>query len=207
MKYTLRRKARYKKRRKTRKYKQKGGAGDDCPICFEPLNERATITTSCNHTFHASCIKETCEKMYRNKRKQCICPLCRKDIDGDIPKKIVAEPKYDPNHITAATFTYYINDLLYESPSVDPEEILDEIMKSYHDENNFEFDNDIYWKIMEFEKIHVFTTIDRVPLYIYKFNGFVDQVPLRHRISVFSNHKYYNFEMDDDGITDVSEIE
>ena len=43
---------------------------NDCSICLEKLNEKHSVITSCNHSFHKECLK----KLKLNSDK---CPLCR----------------------------------------------------------------------------------------------------------------------------------
>lgn len=44
---------------------------NQCPICFESIDNYNSCTTSCNHTFHLSCLLQS---------KQNNCPICRKII-------------------------------------------------------------------------------------------------------------------------------
>ena len=54
--------------------KQIGGSSNDCPICFNNLNDSPIITTNCNHKFHAECLQSW--QLIRN-----TCPLCRANLD------------------------------------------------------------------------------------------------------------------------------
>lgn len=46
--------------------------GDDCPICWEPL-ETFVSETECKHRFHTKCL---CTSI----RKDPLCPLCRRSL-------------------------------------------------------------------------------------------------------------------------------
>ncbi len=51
-----------------------------CPICYEDLNNNVnneSYKTSCNHTFHISCIRDWYNQNYYN-----TCPCCRQE-DGN----------------------------------------------------------------------------------------------------------------------------
>jgi hypothetical protein len=48
---------------------------DDCSICLDPLTLKPCVMTSCNHTFHRSCMFKL-----ENTHKFPLCPLCRKHI-------------------------------------------------------------------------------------------------------------------------------
>jgi RING-like zinc finger len=52
-----------------------------CSICLDPMhgNKRKLFTTSCNHSFHATC--------FRNLRCM-LCPLCRQVVEPDIDHSI-----------------------------------------------------------------------------------------------------------------------
>lgn len=47
----------------------------DCPICLSPLSGHALFTTTCGHTFHFDCIKQSV-KIGPNT----LCPLCRNNV-------------------------------------------------------------------------------------------------------------------------------
>lgn len=49
--------------------------GGDCIICMKPIFEKDKTITSCNHTFHFSCLIKNF-KYNKNTGEQ--CPLCRK---------------------------------------------------------------------------------------------------------------------------------
>jgi len=50
---------------------------DCCIICHETINQFDTLTTTCNHTFHASCI----DRWARTGGNFVgTCPICRNDI-------------------------------------------------------------------------------------------------------------------------------
>ena len=50
--------------------------------------------------------------------------------------------------------------------------------------------------IMEFEKRHVSSRLNRKKLYVYQFNGFIQKIPFfRH------GKKYFRYRLDHDGIT------
>lgn len=64
---------------------------DDCSICLEPLTVKQCVKTSCNHTFHRSCMFQL-----ENTYKFPSCPLCRKNmypIPNDSDKDIFLQLK------------------------------------------------------------------------------------------------------------------
>ena len=56
---------------------------NDCVLCFEPLSDKETRTTLCNHTFHKNCLLELSKKSSTRTRDDFPCPLCRKAITDD----------------------------------------------------------------------------------------------------------------------------
>jgi len=204
------------KKRKFRNRKNKRGGAEedqeDCPICFEPMSSENEITTSCGHKFHKDCILQTCKIQYWNKNiNECLCPLCRKDIDEEIKQLLppAPVPDFDPKHLTMETFPLYINYELSHLPEENPDSALYNLLYSFvglddlpidvHDplidREGVETPN-----IMEFTKMHVANRFsDRNPLYVYYFNGFVNAVPQR----IEPNKKYYAFVLDEDGITEL----
>lgn len=46
---------------------------NECSICLDTINDKDLYQTSCNHTFHRSCIQKWVQKHLS-------CPLCRTDI-------------------------------------------------------------------------------------------------------------------------------
>jgi hypothetical protein len=69
------------KKRKIVKGGEPNEREDDCAICLETLNnpDNPDITLSCQHKFHKNCMIDTC----KNKRGNCLCPLCRKVLSLD----------------------------------------------------------------------------------------------------------------------------
>jgi len=62
----------------TNKYKCSTGIYGECPICYEPLKDNDVIELACNHTYHASCIKDwvKCDK-----ETSLLCPYCTHNIE------------------------------------------------------------------------------------------------------------------------------
>ena len=54
----------------------------ECPICLESIGKTNCMTTSCGHTFHASCI-------IRNLHSSHLCPMCRAPIDEEPKQSLV----------------------------------------------------------------------------------------------------------------------
>lgn len=206
-----------KKRHFRIKKNKRGGAEEDeniCPICFEPLTSENELTTSCGHKFHKECLIQTCKIQYWDKdiNNKCLCPLCRQDIDTEIKQILPPEPEFDPRHLTMETFPLYINYKLSLLPEENPDNTLYYLLYSFVglddlpievfdpliDRERIETPN-----IMEFTKMHVANRFsDRIPLYVYYFNGFVHTMPRR----IEPNKKYYAFVLDDDGITELDEF-
>ena len=67
-------KKRNNKKKKTLKNRNKKGGNDDCPICFDSINnDEEKYLTPCNHKFHKKCIEDWIK--INN-----TCPICRADI-------------------------------------------------------------------------------------------------------------------------------
>lgn len=66
-----------------------------CPICYEDMETRTTVTTVCNHTFCLSCVM-----MMRSYNNNNSCPLCRGDILST--EELISEneivPVFTANH-------------------------------------------------------------------------------------------------------------
>lgn len=48
--------------------------GDDCIICFYPMDIKPTTKTNCGHKFHTECLEKW-------KSKKNTCPICRKPLE------------------------------------------------------------------------------------------------------------------------------
>ena len=114
---------------------------DKCPICFEPLAIKQTVTTECNHTFHEDCLNGWCQAKGLN----VTCPTCRGDIQEtceeigpfnsseleifkyiclnqwkpgskEMARRLIANPKFDPNvrHDDESLFSYLARCLHWE---------------------------------------------------------------------------------------------
>ena len=59
----------------------------ECPICFERVDKKNSITTECGHTFHASCMMK---HAYLNGFK---CPYCRSTM---VEPEVEAVPGTEP---------------------------------------------------------------------------------------------------------------
>jgi hypothetical protein len=56
---------------------------DDCPICFEPIENTNNITTECGHKFHANCLLQNVSLNGYS------CPCCRTQmIQGNSPQYV-----------------------------------------------------------------------------------------------------------------------
>jgi hypothetical protein len=202
-------------KRKTNKRKMKGGNGDDCPICLDPLDAEETITTPCKHTFHKKCILDTCKLSFWNKNKKCLCPMCRGDIDVNIRKLLPAKEQFDPDHLTMETFPLFLNYTLSKNAEEDPFETLDDLLSSFSGGDNLPVDvhdpliDDATHaqtpNIMEFKRLHISSNLNRKPNYIYQFEGFVKKIPSQGYSVIFNPNKvdkqYYRYVLDENGIT------
>lgn len=86
--FGMRRKHKNYRKKTLRNKKFRGGDGeeDECPLCFEPLEDEPTIETNCfnldtetiyHHKFHRVCLRNWCNSGMA-KRNQ--CPLCQANI-------------------------------------------------------------------------------------------------------------------------------
>jgi len=76
----MRRKHRNYKKKTLRNKKFRGGDGEDCPICTNPLTDNPTIETDCKHTFHRDCLRTWCNIPRFNNITP--CPMCRSRINN-----------------------------------------------------------------------------------------------------------------------------
>lgn len=57
-----------------------------CTICLEPLSKETNITTtSCGHTFHASCLLKASQRTPT-------CPLCRTSLFEESSEEVESDP-------------------------------------------------------------------------------------------------------------------
>lgn len=217
MKKNFRKMKSYKKNKKShnntktkRIQNKRGGADEECSICYDPINEDNKVTTPCGHNFHKECLIQTCKVMYWRNNNICLCPLCRQDIDISTNNLLPIEEKFDPKHLTINTFPLYINYMLSRLPEENPDETLEDLLISFAEKDELPIavhdpiinpeNNTVTPNIMQFKKMHVATRLsDRKPLYIYYFDGFIKNVPKLKFLR--RNKKYYAFLMDEDGIT------
>jgi hypothetical protein len=94
---------------------------EECPICLEEINNDIHITT-CNHTFHKSCIKKC----------GILCPLCRVDITDKLPNTNLINPvlnrsaRINWEHLSnlnpvTATQNFTINGRNFSNPIIHPD--------------------------------------------------------------------------------------
>ena len=57
---------------------------DECPICFEELNDtnygKAVFIVPCGHRYHIECLKE----WHKSRDKQCFCPECNQVVQATL---------------------------------------------------------------------------------------------------------------------------
>lgn len=67
------------------KNKNYNNINNECPICFDNINNSDSIVLECNHQFHNNCLKNliihNCKNEYNNIFN---CPICRKEYNLDI---------------------------------------------------------------------------------------------------------------------------
>ena len=64
----------------------------DCPICYESLDTRSTISTPCMHTFHDTCLTIWLTNGHT-------CPICRTTIGRSIsPTSVLDFAFFEANH-------------------------------------------------------------------------------------------------------------
>ena len=51
----------------------------ECPVCYASLYKGKTFKTTCNHVFHAKCLK----RWYKNNTS---CPMCRQEPKPPSPE-------------------------------------------------------------------------------------------------------------------------
>ncbi|XBJ19116.1 hypothetical protein VPH35_010141 [Triticum aestivum] len=63
--------------KKRRKIVTEEGAGQECPVCFEPLENDAAAWPGCSlpHVFHGACLEETLKESEK-------CPICRRRLSS-----------------------------------------------------------------------------------------------------------------------------
>ncbi|KAI0521262.1 SNF2 family N-terminal domain-containing protein [Xylaria bambusicola] len=50
--------------------------GEDCPICYDPIQTHDPVITACKHRFGRTCILDALKRQER-------CPMCRQELTGD----------------------------------------------------------------------------------------------------------------------------
>jgi hypothetical protein len=181
-----------KKNKATRTKKRKivkGGEKErenECAVCYEELNnqDNPDITLSCQHTFHRTCMINTCRHM----RSDCTCPLCRTVLTPqDLNVLRIATPPPPPlpelPYLDSIDeFRTYINNKL-RAPTRNPLEKLEKALYEFVGTDRLPYE--IFDDIMEFELQQI------GPLYRYRFLGIVRQldVPRNHVV----NKKYFRY--------------
>ena len=183
---------------------------DECAICYEELNnpDNPDITLSCQHTFHRTCMINTCRHM----RDDCTCPLCRtvltpQDLDALgiaqplvqqlpvpepralpeslPPRRRARRPEVPPQLDTIDEFRNYINDKL-RAPTREPLEKLDTVLTKFLGTDSLPVE--LYEDAMEFE----LEQIGPASFHRYRFIRIVDlrDIPApENRL----NKKYFRF--------------
>ena len=198
-----------KTRRKMRRMrKMRGGQEEkeECPICLEDFSDpNNVITLLCNHKFHKTCMKATCEA--KTIVSICFCPLCRKQLSEQEIQELgvvqgpVEMPAYNfpPYLMTIDDFKTYINNKL-RAPTRQPLEALNRELDEFLGTDSLPFD--IFDKIMEFDLEQI------ASLHRYRFIGIVQNVPanrLNKKYFVFTDHNDETGE-DSDTAFDVYEV-
>ena len=179
----------------------------DCPICMDEIDETVNcVITECGHYFHTKCLIQACY-MYWEKDDNCLCPICRRNIQYQMKYVSSFEDKLNPYNLTLEEFILYINNNLSIIPEEDPYITLISLLNKYNETDylpinvhspqiNLETNKEIPF-MMEFQKEYIATRlVDRKPLYIYVFTGFVNKKKFFK-----DNKKYFEYIIDDDGIT------
>ena len=193
------------KKTRRRMRKMRGGQEEECPICLEDFTDpNNAITLTCNHKFHKTCMKATCEASQGT--GQCVCPLCRKVLSPqeiqDLGVEIVLPTRYynfPPYLATIDDFKTYINNKL-RAPTRYPLEVLNRELFEFLGTDVLPFE--IFDKIMEFDLEQI------ASLHRYRFIGIVQNTPYNRgnkKYFVFTEH---NDETGEDGDTawDVYEV-
>ena len=198
----------YKKPIKKTRRRMRGGEEEkeECPICFEEFDDpNNVITLSCNHKFHKTCMKSTCES--KTIVSICFCPLCRKQLSEQELQELgvvqgpIEAPTYNfpPYLLTIDDFKTYINNKL-RAPTRQPLEALNRELFEFLGTDSLPFE--IFDKIMEFD-LEQIATLNR-----YRFIGIVQNVPfnrLNKKYFVFTDHNDETGE-DSDTAFDVYEV-
>ena len=72
---------------------------EDCPICYDSLENGETRTTCCNHTFHRTCLKQWVQT--KKQYGHVPCPMCRTTLQ----KPLEAPPPPLPIRINCTGIT------------------------------------------------------------------------------------------------------
>lgn len=95
-----------KRSRKSRRRSRRRSKGV-CPICMDDLDKKEVITTKCKHKFHKKCLETWLERSR-------FCPLCRRDIGDDKPKKMDWEETYNSRGSRGSRDGYAPMDIDYD---------------------------------------------------------------------------------------------
>jgi len=174
---------------KKRRRRMRGGEEEkeeECPICLEDFSDpNNAITLTCNHKFHKTCMKSTCES--KTIVSICFCPLCRKQLSQQeiqelgVVQSPLETPTYNfpPYLSTIDDFKTYINNKL-RAPTRQPLEVLNRELFEFLGTDSLPFE--IFDKIMEFD-LEQIATLNR-----YRFIGIVQNAPYNR-----GNKKYFVF--------------
>ena len=53
----------------------------DCPICFDPISDRASTTLVCGHAFHQDCLAQATASVEEDVIDKGLCPICRQPVN------------------------------------------------------------------------------------------------------------------------------
>jgi hypothetical protein len=187
----------------TRKRKiMKGGEEEkeECPICYEELNDpNNIITLSCRHKFHKTCMYNVCNSS--SNRFMCLCPLCRKELTHGEMEELDFSPgpitlrQYNlpPYLFTINEFKEYINTKLRAPTRLPLDKLNDELFNLLGTDC---LPAEIYDEIMEFDLQQVGS------LYRYRFSRIVQNIPYNRLNKKYFVYTYYNDETGQDNIHD-----
>jgi hypothetical protein len=192
----------------------RGGVIDDCPICFEELNNpEKNITLKCGHIFHKECMQQSCNSSLHT--RECKCPLCRHKLDKqemnelgitmlpDLQQTSRITLDHPPRLADVEAFTNYVNNKL-RAPTSRPLIALTNVLDGFIGTDSVPLDlmND---ELIVFE----LETIRGSQLKRYRFIGTYDP---NSRITINRvNRKYFRFifsdiENEEDIVEDIEEV-
>ena len=88
---------------------------EECPICFENMNNTQVVCTPCNHIFHKSCLEQQFSSSYFNSFN---CSICRENLwdhlSGQQQQQYINLPSLDDENLWGTEIISRMNTFINE---------------------------------------------------------------------------------------------